>query len=300
MANIVRSAKSSSDWTECELIAYNITVSSLPPDEFFPTPDPSLDYIDPAILNSPPDGTNPALSDVAAGYLGYLYHATRATQETFLVGFAAETLKLLGFSERRITVATRYIIPLAICGEANPVAQMDVGLIHNPTFVLLVLVEYKTLSNTASTEAQIVANAIAAFEFNNERRIEDGLDPLDAMTIPCIAMAGTRPTFYLVMVTTELSNAVITGQYPATPTVVLRCMTVATHQYRDGEYGIQKARSEALPRFQGTCEKPLDGYFGGGYVTTGLEPPVYYFRNINIHLRNPTASRGELLTYILC
>jgi hypothetical protein len=248
--NLIRSAKSSSDWTGNELIAYNITISSLPPDKFFPTPDPSLEHIDPAILNSPPGDANPALSDATSGYLGYLDLAARATQECFIDDFAAETLKLLGFNERRTTVSTGCIIPLTICGKANHVAQMDVCLIHNPTFALLVLVQDKTLSNRTDPETQVVADAIAVFQFNNRKRRELGLDPLDTMTIPCITMTGTRPTFYLVPVTIELSNAVITGQYHATQTRVLRSVTVATHIRRastgmeDTEY-----RMLALKRF---------------------------------------------------
>jgi len=246
MANVIRSAKSGSDWTANELIAYNITISSLLPTEFFSTPDPSLDGIDPAILTSPSDDDNPTLSDVAAEYLGYLNLAARATQESFIVDCAAETLKLLGCNERRTTVSTRYIIPLTICA-ANRVAQTDVCLIHNRNLVLLVLVEDKPNTNMTHAEAQVVADAIAAFQFNNRKREDHGLDPLDVMTIPCITMSGTCPTFYLVPVSSDLSDAVITGQYPATETQVLRCVTVATHIWRgmeDTEY-----RRLALKRF---------------------------------------------------
>lgn len=138
-------------------------IISLPPSEFFPTPDPSLDHIDPAILNSPAGATDPAISDVATEYLGYLNLAARASQEIFINDFAAETLKLLGFNERGTTVSTRYIIPLTICGKANRVAQTDVCLIHRPTFILLVLVDDKILSNRTDAEAQVIAEAIAAF-----------------------------------------------------------------------------------------------------------------------------------------
>ena len=251
MANIIRSAKSGSDWSRHELIACNITISLLPPGDFFLTPDPSLDYIDPGILNSPPGNDDPALSDAAAAYLDYLDLAAKATQKSFIDDFAAETLKLLGFNERRrIAVSTRYTIPSTICGDANCAAQTDVCLIHLSTFILLVLVEDETLINRTNAEARVIAEAIAAFQFNNDKRGERGLNPLDSMTIPCITMSGTRPTFYLVPVTMELNNAVITGQYPATETNVLKCATVATHTRRastgmeDTEY-----RKLALKRF---------------------------------------------------
>ncbi|KJA14569.1 hypothetical protein HYPSUDRAFT_173274 [Hypholoma sublateritium FD-334 SS-4] len=230
MANAIRSAKSGGDWTDNELIAYNITVASSWPHDFFYDPNASLDDIDPAILTSPAGATDLNISDIAAEYLGYLDLAAKASQESFLDDFAAETLKLLGYNERGTTVSTRYTIPLTICGEANRTAQTDVCLIHHPTFILLALV--KALGNRTDAEAQVIAVAIAAFQFNNRKRKEHGLDPLDAMTIPAITMTGTRPSFFLVPVTLGLSNAVITGQYPAIQTEVLQCATALTHEQR--------------------------------------------------------------------
>ena len=55
-----------------------------------------------------------------------------------------------------------------------------------------------------------------------------GESQLKSMTIPCIAMIGTRPIFYLVPVTQELSEAVATAQYPPSPTVVKRCIVAST------------------------------------------------------------------------
>lgn len=247
MANVARSAKSASEWTNKELIAYNITIASISPDKFFPNPDPSLDHIDPAILSSPPGIVNPAHSNVAAAYLGYLDLATRVTQQCFVNDFAAETLKLLAFNERGTTVSTRYTIPLTICGKADRVAQADVCLIrHRSVFILLVLIN---LADKTNADAQVVARAIAAFQFNNSKRREYGLDPQKVMTIPCIAMSGTRPTFYLVPVTTGLSSAVITGKYPATRTRVLRC-NVAAHTGQVGTGMEDKEyRKLALKRF---------------------------------------------------
>jgi len=230
MANVIRSAKSGSDWNSSDLLAYNIAISLVRPDEFFRHgADPSLDNLDPAILNSSPDSNDPNFSDAVADYLGYLDLATKATQESVIDNFAAETLKLLGFNERKTTVVMRYIIPLTICGDANRVAQTDVCLLYRPSLVLLVLVEDKMIFNKTSPEAQVVVEAIAAFQYNNAKREASGLPSLNAMTIPCITMTGTRPTFYLVPVTQNLSNAVILGEYPATKTQVLKCVTIRVH-----------------------------------------------------------------------
>ena len=126
----------------------------------------------------------------------------------------------------------RWLRSLTICGEANRVAHTGVCLIHRPSFILFVLVEDKTLSNRTDAEAQVIAEAIAAFQFNNRKRKEHSLCPLDAMTIPAITMTGTRPTFFLVPVTLKLSNAVITDQHPVIQTRVLRCATALTHLRR--------------------------------------------------------------------
>ena len=204
------------------LEAYDITFLSLPPDEFFPNPDPSLDHIDPAILNSPPGNTNPTLSSAAFRYLSYLNCTIRSTEDSLAETFAVETLKLLGFEGYPAIVHSHRAFPLTICGEANHVTHVDVCLVHNLSFILI---EGKTLASGADAKAQVVADAIAVFQFNNRIRISRGLNPLDSMTIPCFLMTKTRPTFYLVPVTTALNNAVITGQYPATQTRVLQCVT---------------------------------------------------------------------------
>jgi len=52
--------------------------------------------------------------------------------------------------------------------------------------VLLVLIKDKTLSNRTDAESQVIAGAIASFQFNNQKREEGGVATLATMTIPCI------------------------------------------------------------------------------------------------------------------
>ena len=250
MAQLIRSAKSVSDWTEAELFAYNISIIPTPPADFFQhSPDPPLDHLDPAILTSPINGDNSNLSEAAAEYLCYLDLATNSRQENTIDDFAAATLRLLGFGDRNSTVATHYIMPLTTCGE-NQVARTGVCVVYRPTNVLLMLVENKTLLNKTSAETQMIAEAIAAFHYNNEKRAAIDLPVLEAMTIPCITMVGTNPTFYLVPVTKELSDAVINGLYPPTQTSVLKCVTVAGHQrWTGGGMADIEFRKVALRRF---------------------------------------------------
>ncbi|KAG1885834.1 hypothetical protein F4604DRAFT_1918509 [Suillus subluteus] len=75
MANLIRSSKSGSDWTFYELMAYNITVTAQPPEQFFcRNPEPLL-------------AGDEDVSDATFEYLGYLDLATNASQGSFLNTF---------------------------------------------------------------------------------------------------------------------------------------------------------------------------------------------------------------------
>ncbi|KAF8878029.1 hypothetical protein CPB84DRAFT_1817543 [Gymnopilus junonius] len=167
MAQPIRSAKSGSDWTDAELLAYNISITPTSPDFFFRSnADPSLDHLDPAILTSP-NAEDPDLSEATTDYLGYL--------------------DLDDFAIRA--------------------AQADGCVIYCPITVLLVLIKDQTLFNKPDAEAQVAAEAIAAFQFNNIKRAARGQSVLE-----------------------ELSDAVKTAQYPTSPTRVLKCVIVAAAQ----------------------------------------------------------------------
>jgi len=214
-------------------MAYNITVSTRSPREFFlQNPEPSLVGLDPSLINSAVDAEN--VPDNTFRYLSHLDLATNAGQESFFDNFSRETLSLLGFEERGLVLTTRHIIPLTIRGD-DRVAQTDVCLLDRRSMILLVLQEDKTVFNSKRPEPQVIAEAIAAYQYNNEKRQSRGLPTLDAMTIPCITMVGTRPTFYLVPVTQALSAAVVTGQYPQAPTEVVKCFTFLGHDRRSSE-----------------------------------------------------------------
>jgi hypothetical protein len=234
MANLIRSPKSGSDWTTNELIAYNITVTAQSPKEFFRrNTEPPLVDVDPSLVDSAVDADN--VPDDTFQYLTHLDLATNAGQESLIVEFSRETLRILGFAERGLALSTRYIIPLTICGDNRRTAQTDVCLLDRRSMILLILQEDKTVFNLTQPEPQVIAEAIATYQYNNEKRQTRGLPTLDAMIIPCITMVGTRPTFYLVPVTQALSIAVVTGQYPETLTKVVKCVTVGGYNRRSSE-----------------------------------------------------------------
>jgi len=234
MANVIRSAKSSGDWGHNELLAYHITITPIQAQEFFRQgADPSLTGLDPALVDSPLDAID--VSDDTYRFLSYLDLATNAGQETAIDDFSREFLGIVGLDERGCVLRTHHIIPLSICGDINKVAQTDVCLLDRRSTILLVLQADKTAFDPSDPGPRVIAEAIAAYQHNNWRRACMGLSMLETMTVPCITMTGTHPTFYLVPVTKELSDGVITGRWPEVETEVLMCVTVLGQNRRLSE-----------------------------------------------------------------
>jgi hypothetical protein len=227
MASIIRSAKSASSWTESELVAYGISVTEQSPEDFHGTPLPAIESIsnlDPHLVS----GTlsTQGLSDRTLLLLHHLDLASgrQARDESAVDDFAKEMLFFLGYQSRGLVLRCRQEIPLTVCGDTNRSAQTDVSLLQGSTTILLIVQEDKTIFNNSDPEPQVIAEAIAAFQSNNRARQDRHLHMLDKMTIPCIIMVGTLPTFYLVPVTEELSNAVSLGRYPFVLTMVTKCV----------------------------------------------------------------------------
>lgn len=204
MANLIRSSKSGSDWARNELLAYNIDVRNASDNNFFVGGE--YEEVGRDILDGTPESKR---------VLQYLDLASHADQDA-IDDFARELLRVLKFETDDTLLRARFAIPLEISGDGRKRAQTDVCLVHVERLILLIL---KTMFSLKDPEPQV----IAAFQYNNKNR-KDNLDKeeLDRMIIPCITMIGTFPRFYLIPVTSELSEAVITGQYPKNKTIVLR------------------------------------------------------------------------------
>ena len=105
---------------------------------------------------------------------------------------------------------------------------IDLALVRRNSVILIFLSEDKRVKDSdkknKDPEAQLIAQCIAAFDHNNQRRQEDlYAPPLDVMEFPGMVLKGTRMWLYLVRVTRALSEAVANGEYPAATTVVRKC-----------------------------------------------------------------------------
>lgn len=102
-------------------------------------------------------------------YLDFSTHPS-VGQESAINDFAKEILRLLGFEERGTLLRSRYLIPFMICGDDRRSAQADLCLVRGSSSILLVIQDDKTTISAKNPEAQIVAGAIAAFQYNNGMR----------------------------------------------------------------------------------------------------------------------------------
>ena len=142
-------------------------------------------------------------------------------EESAVVDFTMQLLRVMGYAGRALgrDLRSRKDIPLFICGEWRCV-RTDVCVMGRNNCYQLVVQENKRQLGIVDPEPQLIADAIAAVQYNNRTRDLMGLDPLDVKVMAGISMTGTFHAFFKIPVTLELIKAIQIGECPATPTVV--------------------------------------------------------------------------------
>ncbi|KXN65745.1 hypothetical protein CONCODRAFT_44302 [Conidiobolus coronatus NRRL 28638] len=225
MVSIIRNCKAGSDWTINELDAYNIAVVPQNELEFFPQPISTVDLSDlPSRILDSYSFRDVARDDKTAyQFMRYLDLAThpREGEESAVDDFAAEILRLLDYDDNGRVIRTRKSIDMLMCGQET-YAKTDVCIVSEDS-ILLLLQEDKSHISRKDPEPQLVAEAIAAFQYNNKTRVKElQLSPVSEYIFPCITLIGTVPTFYKIKVTIDLSNAVRYGIFPHEQTIIYK------------------------------------------------------------------------------
>ena len=221
MANLVRSAKSGSDWTTNELSAYNISIVEQDQHAFFGGPLPA--YAGPAGFVQH-EGRVQGLDATSLALVKRLDLAAKIIEgeESAVDDFAAELLRAMGYETEQTVIRTRKNIRLLMCGQQVH-AKTDVCLLDADSEILLLVQEDKTHMSATDPEPQLVAEAVAAFQTNNAIRVNDlFLPPLQRRVFPGITMVGTFPRFYKITITSDLDLSIRQGFYPPTETIVHR------------------------------------------------------------------------------
>ena len=156
MTELIRSAKSGSDWKGNEVAAYNITIEYQDAAAFFGVHNlPQPTTVNPAVLTA----TDP---DEAADDGVYellrtmdLAMSPAPAEESAVDDFAVLLLRALGYTTRGRVLRTRKDIPLVICGE-NRHAKTDVCIIDENEILLLVQEDKRHMDNS-DPEPQLIA-----------------------------------------------------------------------------------------------------------------------------------------------
>jgi hypothetical protein len=222
MAEIIRSAKSGCVWTRNELRAYNIRVVTEDVATFFGHPQLPQPSVHQAILiheKYPIDGLPDKDDRIFYDLMKYASLGISKKWESAVSDFTAHLCSMCGYDEPDRVIRHRTNIPFFICG-APVYAETDVCVIDPNTDIILLVHQDKGVpERPVDAEAQLVAEAIAAYQDNNDRLNGMGRT-FDRPTIPGIVMVGTMPTFYKIDVTPALVEAVETAKYPAQTTIV--------------------------------------------------------------------------------
>ena len=250
MASLIRTSKSASDWRKNDLRAYNIVIKSVDPQSFFGK--------EPMDLPENTESFRTALhwqdaNDIfIVNLLKMLWFASGddLARESAVDDFMMMFFMIVGYVSKTRFARSRRRISLVVCGEYRQ-ATPDICLLDDQTTVLLVQEDKSYISDT-DPEPQLIAEAIGAFQENDTLRRRTGRSILDRVIIPGITMKGTFPTFYKIEITSELADAVASGIYPQSETVVLSCTPPCKPELSGTIFGMRdpEFREVALKYFE--------------------------------------------------
>src|ERR1700761_6011924 len=230
MAHLLeRTAKASNEWTQLDLLAYNIVVIPQDFDTFFnPSPEDDLKALQRTSSISSEIWTTESAEKMKNDDNYTLMrlmelvhnHPITGIPSSPSIDFTTHLLRVTGYTTRHNLIRTREQIPFLICRQQRH-AMMDVCILDEHNEILLIVLEDKRhypSSPPGDPEAQAIAASIAVFQYTAElHRTTLGLPPLIEKTVPCIIMRGSSPIFYRVPISAELSRCVEMGEHPRPP-----------------------------------------------------------------------------------
>jgi len=161
----------------------------------------------------------------ASRFIKYLLAATKThtNTESVVDDLSRSILECFDYDAGDLGIYTHGELRLEMCGS-NTSAKPDVCIETSVQTIKLLVQEDKSyrMCDNSDPEPQVIAEAIAAFQENNRIRRKLDLPLESSQRVPCITMAGSYPTFYLFTVTSELADAVKTGEEPTMETKIYR------------------------------------------------------------------------------
>ena len=137
MAQLIRSAKSGSDWTDNDLFAFNIVTQDVGVATFFGAPHLPPTTISPVVLNN---ALRPALRAVISKedrlFFKYLDRANIG-EEAAVDDFAGHILRMLNFDDDDRSIATKRDLSFTMCGT-RVWAKADIAILDDAEYSLIV------------------------------------------------------------------------------------------------------------------------------------------------------------------
>ncbi|KXN87219.1 hypothetical protein AN958_08609 [Leucoagaricus sp. SymC.cos] len=205
MATLIRSAKSGSNWILNDLESYHIILDQVSPLLFFNLQELPQPLVDKELLiNIDADSMQEDCHTELVTLLDLAMISDKG--ETAVNDFTITLFQTLGYT----VVRTQVDLPLLICGKERHVKTNICIVNHSQNDIIFLIQEDKkwSLREPINMRAQLVAEAIAAFNENNVNRETIGLPPLaekiSHSIIPGIVMPSTSPILFQIPVTQTL------------------------------------------------------------------------------------------------
>lgn len=199
-----RSGKSAAEWTSNDLRSWKIKVVDQKTADFFGTAN-----LPPAPLNHELLTTLSSVDATQNTTYAFLSGIEQAMSEDSAVSdFLVTLLRVIGYADKGVILRTRKDIPFLSNRETKKVTS-DLCLIDGVKNQMILLVQEDT--GTGDAEAQLIAQAIAAFTYNNQMLRSASSHPTFMKDMAGIIIRGTSPIFYKIPIRFTLPNAVASG-----------------------------------------------------------------------------------------
>lgn len=218
MADKERTPKSGNEWTSEDLQAYNITIREDDFGTFFGQPVPVLSPSE--LLQKENASDMDTLENNRVMTYMYLAMDRVPNEESAVIPFLEKLFLALEYETLAKSVILSQQMPFFAC-RASRNSTADLCITDMSEVLLIAQEDKRHIPDAHDPEPQLIAQAIATFQFNNFKRTRV-LDepPLSSKVIAGITMLGTSPTFFKIPITQALVSAVELGDYPTEPTVV--------------------------------------------------------------------------------
>ncbi|KAK7462668.1 hypothetical protein VKT23_007255 [Stygiomarasmius scandens] len=238
MANLGRSPKSSSDWTETDLKAFNIRVIDVSADEFFGVrlADINLDHLPPAIVTQ--ENAVEPLSKEESLFFDYMNDAD-VGEESAVCDFMAFLLHILNYDGDGRLIRQRKEWVMTMCASMVNV-KPDVTVVHRRRLPLLPVRADRRKTNRENPVPKLVAEMLGTFYSLNLTRRMLCKSPLDKKVIPGITFHGDVPIFFRMEVTQEFVTAFQAGMYPPEEILVQKCIPPVKDVVNYVKYGMRR------------------------------------------------------------